>query len=608
MAETTLNMKLLLRRAEFADSCVLALGEPGYHTGTKEFKIGDGSTTWANLPIANEAHFANYKTIQEAIAAVETGANVFVDTVAQDANGVVTITTKAVDFSAADTRFKKLQTAVEAVATEKNVFIEQIAQNDQGVITITTKAVDFSDYRTSAAQDAIDATFALKTDVATEFAKYTTTAAQQAIDAEQDRRIGVLEAKPFDTYATKTEVQGVADDVAEINQELDTFGDIVTHNAAEFEAAGAASEAEGRINETLKSYYTKTEADVAFTTPAEVIAEVNKALAEVSSTDTIESISTLVNYVNENAADLTGLITEVYGSAEMTGNSRLDTIEVKAAMGITADDIAAWNAEKGVKAVVDANKATWDKAGTALQAADLADYAKTADVVTNDEFTEFEAANTEAIGKKLDKTAFDAFNNGTSKTVAAIEADIVAKAGAAESAAKGHADSLNTAMDARVVKLENNDAGYATTGQVATAKQEAIDAAKEYANGLEHKNTTYTVAATANALEFTVTPSEGAAQTVTLVAPTVDTGVMEVAAGEDIVVTPGENGKVTVAHAAFTTGEYTKDPASLTKTGDAYLMTGVTVDNGHVTGASVKGLASILEAMTFIFDGGTSAN
>ena len=57
---TTLNMTLLLRRAEFADSCVLLQGEPGYHTSTKEFKIGDGTTTWALLPVANETQIKGW--------------------------------------------------------------------------------------------------------------------------------------------------------------------------------------------------------------------------------------------------------------------------------------------------------------------------------------------------------------------------------------------------------------------------------------------------------------------------------------------------------------------------------------------------------------------
>lgn len=580
MANTTLNMQLLLRRDQvFTTTYVLAAGEPGFEISTNTFKVGDGTKTWAELPFANkeqvEAILDAYYTSEEVDALI-----------------------KAVD--------DKVAALNNTYATDAEV--ETIRAALQAAVDTKLAAETFNTYSATRQLTDTEINTAIG-NVDAKFASYRTSADQDVIDNGIKGRLDTLEAKPFDTYATKTEVQAVADDVTEINTELDTFGDIVTHNAAEFETAGAAAEAEGRINETLKGYYTKTEADAAFTTPAEVIAEVNKALSEVSDADTINNITALVEYVNEHGADLTELVTEVYGSAEMTGDSRLDTIEAKAAMGITADDIAAWNAEKGVKAIVDANKATWDKAGTALQAADLADYAKTADVVTNEEFTAFEATNTEAIGKKLDTATFEAFNNGDSKDVAAIEADIVAKADAAQAAAEKVATDFNTAMDARVAKLEGNEAGYATTGEVATAKQEAIDAAKQYADGLDHEDTTYTFAPTANALEFTVTPDgKGEAQTVTLVAPTVDTGIMSVEAGEDIVVTPGENGKVTVAHETFTTGEYTKDPATSDKTGDQYFFTGVTVDNGHMTGANVKSLASVLEAMTFVLDGGTSAN
>jgi hypothetical protein len=569
---TELKMTLLLRRGEFSDSYVLQAGEPGYHTGTKVLKIGDGATTWDKLGFANQAQIeALIKAVDDKVAALN-------------------------DTYATDAEVEAVRAALDAAKLDKTIYETYIATHaltDEQINTaIGNVDAKFADYRTSTAQDAID----------------------NAIKG----RLDTLEAKPFDTYATKTEVQQVATDLSEyevdndnrveaIEKEIDTFGDIVTHNAAEFETSGAAAAAEGRINEALKNYYTKTEADTAFATPAEVIAEVNKALADVSGEDTIENITTLVSYVNENAADLTGLITEVYGNAEMTGDSRLDTIEAKAAMGITADDISAWNAEKGVKAIVDANKATWDKAGTALQAADLADYAKTADVVTNDEFTTFEATNTEAIGKKLDKTVFDAFNNGTSKDVAAIEADIVTKANAAQAAAEAKAAELDNALHTTI------------SGEVATAKQGAIDAAaadattkankaledaKAYADAKEHKNTTYSVAATENALEFTVTPSEGDAQTVKLVAPVVDTGVMSVAAGTDIVVTPGDNGAVEVAHKTYTTG--TVKDANHDSATDPSFITGISIENGHVTGATVRNLSDVLEAMEFILDCGSA--
>jgi hypothetical protein len=570
---TELKMTLLLRRGEFSDSYVLQAGEPGYHTGTKVLKIGDGATTWDKLGFANQAQIeALIKAVDDKVAALN-------------------------DTYATDAEVEAVRAALDAAKLDKTIYETYIATHaltDEQINTaIGNVDAKFADYRTSTAQDAID----------------------NAIKG----RLDTLEAKPFDTYATKTEVQQVATDLSEyevdndnrveaIEKEIDTFGDIVTHNAAEFETNGAAAAAEGRINETLKNYYTKTEADTEFATPDEVIAEVNRALADVSGEDTIENITTLVSYVNENAADLTGLITEVYGNAEMTGDSRLDTIEAKAAMGITADDISAWNAEKGVKAIVDANKATWDKAGTALQAADLADYAKTADVVTNDEFTTFEATNTEAIGKKLDKTVFDAFNNGTSKDVAAIEADIVTKANAAQAAAEAKAAELDNALHTTI------------SGEVDTAKQEAIDAAatdattkankaledaKAYADAKEHKNTTYSVAATENALEFTVTPSEGDAQTVKLVAPVVDTGVMSVAAGTTnaVITVSTTDGAVTVAHKDYDTG--TVKDAAHDSADDPSFITGISIENGHVTGATVRNLSEVLEAMEFVLDCGS---
>lgn len=263
MANTTLNMKLLLRRAEFADSCVLALGEPGYHTGTKEFKIGDGSTTWANLPIANKAQIdaltdaklAGYKPLQEAIDAVETAANVFVDTVAQDANGKITITTKAVDFSAADTRFKKLQTAIEAVATAKNVFVEQIAQDAQGVITITTKAVDFSDYRTSADQDEIDATFKTKQDAYSAEGSNIKTVTKVTQDANGEIAVTYSDiAFPELSKVEDTEAEVPTADTVVVTKEITVNGHAITEETVEVATAkGVENQVNALANGAVKA-------------------------------------------------------------------------------------------------------------------------------------------------------------------------------------------------------------------------------------------------------------------------------------------------------------------------------------------------------------------
>ena len=54
-----LNTKIKLHRAEFANSYILADGEPGYHTGTNELKVGDGSSSWEDLPIVNKHTITN---------------------------------------------------------------------------------------------------------------------------------------------------------------------------------------------------------------------------------------------------------------------------------------------------------------------------------------------------------------------------------------------------------------------------------------------------------------------------------------------------------------------------------------------------------------------
>lgn len=109
---------------------------------------------------------------------------------------------------------------------------------------------------------------------------------------------------------------------------------------------------------------------------------------------------------------------------------RIKALEDAPAAGITAENITAWNGEIGAKALAETKTTT-------------------AEV----------------------KTQIEAYGYATTDY-----------ADQAESDAKAYADELNEAMDGRVQTLEN--AGYATTGQVATAKQEAIDAAATAAAGL----------------------------------------------------------------------------------------------------------------------------
>lgn len=750
MAETTLNMKLLLRRAEFVDSCVLAEGEPGYHTTTKELKIGDGTTTWVNLPIANKTQIdalissaitshaagyytkeevddlleaaagsvdtklAGYKTLQAVVSAAQTEANVFVDTVAQDANGVITITTKAVDFSAADDRFKKLQTAIEAVATEKNVFIEKIAQDEQGVITISTKSVDFSDYRTSADQDLIDANFKTK---------------QNAVE------------KTGDVLKTVTSIK--QNENGEITDVI--FEDIKTGSVSENESGlttgGSVYSAIELAKSNLKGV--KAEGDTTDETiaGAKAYADARKAevvemIGEVASAGLTRSIVTQLPDVSDAAMNTIYMIKREAGldgkdiydeyilievdsakQFELLGNTELDLSGYatedfvnQSIQGLDVSDITGFGAGKTLATLTETDgkiAATFqDIAITESQITDLGDYKtkqtaysaagdakKTITNVSQNENGEvtvtygdidfshnhddqykklqdaIEAVETEAnvfvdtvaqnangeieittkavdftevndaIDAKLDANGWKSVENingwiykiSDSPTFAQISPDDISLTGDDFTAAgispgrlglyDGNGINISYTCNGTIeysledLGDENPDSDYifdatinlpkksgtlALTSEVDTALQEAKDYADDH-----DANTTYTVAATANPLEFTVTPSEGEAQTITLVAPTVDTGVMKVTAGTDIVVTPEDGtGEVTVSHKEYQTG-VVKDAAHDSAT-DPSFITSISIENGHVTGATVQNLASVLAGMSFIFDGGTS--
>lgn len=188
-------------------------------------------------------------------------------------------------------------------------------------------------------------------------------------------------------------------------------------------------------------------------------------------------------------------------------------------------------------------------------------------------------ANTKAIEDEADRAT--AAEEALSGRVDALEAD--------KEAYKTADDTLKSELQAEI------DSGVAAAIAAEVARSDAK--AKELAD-----------AAQAAAEQTAANELAEAVEDLESKIAAVDTGVMEIEAGNDIVVTPGEDGKVTIAHETFTTGEYTKDPATSDKDGDVYLMTSVKVDNGHVTGANVKSLAEALMGMSFIFDGGTSSN
>ena len=435
------------------------------------------------------------------------------------------------------------------------------------------------------------------------------------------------------TFATKEEIKTLGDkaDKSYVDEELGKKVNVADYNndKATFALKEDFEEfVDGQdvLNENFDDRLAELEAinheQLAIDAAASAVATIRDEAPEAF--DTLKEIATWIAD-NETAASAADLVTrvkaledidhEAYKAADEALKTELQK-EIDSDVKVVADALA--QAKIDISAEIDSDVAAAIAAEVTrsdAKAKELADAAAEAAATALASAKEELEGSIEDVAGDLAEYA-EANDAALEAAIEAAAIDASTKADAALEAAKTYADQeisdFNTEVvapiAADVADIKANKAGYATTSEVATAKQEAINAAKEYANGLEHKDTTYSVAATSNALEFTVTPSEGEAQTVKLVAPVVDTGIMEVEAGNDIVVTKGENGKVTVAHEAFTTGAYTKNPADSDKTGDVYLMTGVTVDNGHVTGANVQSLASALMGMTFIFDGGNSTN
>lgn len=268
------------------------------------------------------------------------------------------------------------------------------------------------------------------------------------------------------------------------------------------------------IDGKLANYYTKTEADAEFTTPEEVESIIDTALAEVSGTDAIEGITTLVQYVNEHGTDLAAITKEIYGDSGKVGDdpSRIDTAIADSAQAksdaaaavstanganTTASEAktlaeeakeAATNATTGAAASASAAAASAAEAlaseGAAAQSASQAALSEGA---ANDAKVAAEAAKDAAVSAKT--AAETAKSNAEIAEGNAIDAKdaAVAAQGAAEGArdaavtAKGAAESAKTAAEAAQTKAETAQSAAEHAQAYAEDAQAAAEAAKSAA-------------------------------------------------------------------------------------------------------------------------------
>lgn len=680
MANTTLNMTLLLRRAAFTDNCLLQEGEPGYHTGTHEFKIGQKDVNgnliqWKDLPIANKsqidtlisnaitAHAAGYYTKQQ-VDDLLSAANRATAQVASDLAAEVTARTEK------DTELQN-QINTKLTATDftgwKNTHESGHAKSATEITAEITAAVNGEKSARESADNAINQKIGNKNDASTVDSIYGTIAkAKEDAFAEANSKASAAQSAAISSAAATAEAK-----------------DVTRAQAAQAALEAAVSALETKITNgdstTLAS--AKTYAENQVSAEADLRIAADNALD--SRLDTVEAKLTNVSNVMDFVGAKTALPAE---GSNQSGDVVVITEGDNAGKEFVYDN----SREAGKKWVEFGSTSATDSA-----VADLKSRMAAAETTIGQNSSAITTLGT----SKLDAATFNSFNNGTSKSVSAIEADIVSKANAAKSGAITEAGKLDTALhttisaeidadvkaaiDAEVTR-SNAYADKAESDAIATAASQAdakdatlktaiegtsddassvatIAGAKKYAE--EKASAAQTAAVNAAASDATTKANaakdaaiSAAATDATTKANNAKSGAISavvgtanddadddtikgvrkaLAAGDtatltsaqtyadtaaanavknnikagntDIVITRPTSGdnkdKTIISHKAYGTGTYTK-PDSVS---DANFVTGINIENGHVTGASIKSLAEALSAMTFIFDGGTSA-
>ena len=681
MANTTLNMTLLLRRAAFTNSCLLKEGEPGYHTGTHELKIGQKDANgnliqWKDLPIANKsqidtlisnaitAHAAGYYTKQQ-VDDLLSAANSAIGKVRSDLTAEVTAR------ESADTGLQN-QIDTKLTATEftgwKSTHESGHAKSATEITAEITTAVNGEKSARESADNAINQKIGNKNDASTVDSIYGT--------------IAKVKEDAFKEAASKASAaQSAAISSAESTAEA--------KDVARAQAAQAALDAEARAlaasitagdSTTLGS--AKTYAD------GKVSAEADLRIAADNALDgRLDTVEAKLNNVS-NVMDFVGAKTALPAEGS---NQSGDVVVITAGDNAGKEFVYDDSREAGKKWVEFGSTSATDSA-----VADLKSRMEAAETGISNNGSAITTLGT----TKLDVATFNSFNNGTSKSVSAIEADIVSKANAAKSSAITEAGNLDTALHTVISKEIDDDVAAAISAEVtrsndyadkaesdaiATAASQAdakdaalktaiegtsgdassaktIAGAKKYAeekaeaarsaavstaasDATSKANTAKSEAISAAASDATTKANNAKSGAISAVVGTAnddadddtikgvrkafaagDTATLtsaqtyadtvaanavknNITAGNtDIVITRPTSGdnkdKTVISHKAYGTGTYTK-PDSVS---DANFVTGINIENGHVTGASIKSLAEALSAMTFIFDGGTSAN
>lgn len=478
------------------------------HSPAVLFKVGDGTSTFANLPYVSAlagdvpawakrikkadgitdieadafatalADIENLKAFFESedgsgetvnildkLTQLETTVGIHTETLADYKTRIEAL--EAIDhnaYSAADTALKtELQQEIDA---DVKVVADDLAEYEQandaalaGVRETANKAAVKADV------DQALANRYTKTEVDNKLSAYTTTELQGIIDDEQDRRLGVIEAdyvKSADiaNFETTTNVQKIADDLAAYEQANDAA---LAGVQATAEAATTVDEVDTQIDTKINALNLGTTYEpIGAETRAKAYADGLITNANLDQYTTEQEVKDIVDGVIAGAVDgdtITGLANLVeyintHGgeAAEMATaidvlEGKVDNLEKAPAAGIKATDIEAWNGEIGAKALAE-TKTTTAEVKTQIEA-----YGYATTTYADDKAS---AAQTAA-----EKTAADAL--AAAKTALQEEIDADVKVVSDDLAA------YKTSNNERVSKVESDIAGLATVATTGSA-------------------------------------------------------------------------------------------------------------------------------------------
>ena len=324
---------------------------------------------------------------------------------------------------------------------------------------------------------------------------------QQAVDAIEkdieDNRAAWLE-KTVDTNDNTTYAFAIVDGKLQVTETPSVLG-----VAGEPVVTTYDFVTPDELTTVLASYYTSAQVDALVDgklhTQSEIEGYIDSALAKVSDTDTIEGITTLVEYVNTHGTDLAAITKEIYGDSGKVGDdpSRIDTAIADSAQAKSDASEAKANAAEALT-----------KAGEALEGAEGAAASATAAKASEDNAKASENAaksSENAAGASASEAAASA---GEATTQAGLASEAAGFASSAQAAADGAKEGAEAAQskaeeaqgkaetakgeaeqardDARSALLEAAGARdlaseYATAAETAKGKAEDAQAAAEQA-------------------------------------------------------------------------------------------------------------------------------